>query len=357
MRDRVPRLCLYAYPLASRERDGRAIVDLASELSTRSPLAFIREASGVLKGGVRARGRDLRRRLTGDPRERRDTYLGMAAILMTVGYLLSVSAMITVSVRNGIDSAGGALVLAGEILLVCGVALLALGFAVIAAAFFSSVDARDTRLRRGTLILAGGYALGLVSGVLSLLSVYRSPDVPLQAGTILYVAAYLPLTVAALLVASAFAGPRHIRETYASARNRRLGWAGIAFGVDFALTLSRFVASSPGWTWIAAQLAAVVAMGVAAAGFFRAARGLRLGSPGALPRRDGALAVAATLFLLYRVLELSHVGIPAMAASWLWGLDSVALTLAALLAAAGMVGSRKARASRDPLKTMERRWN
>ena len=319
MRDRVLRLCLRAYPTASRERDGRAIIDLASALSTRGPLAFIREASGVLKGGVRARGRDLRLRLTGDPRERRDTYFGMAAILMAVGYLLSVSAIITLLVRNGIDSAGGALVLAGQVLQVSGVALLALGFAVIAAALFSGVDARDSWLRRGALFLAGGYGLGLVSGVLSLLYVYRSPDAPLQAGTILQVAEYLPLAIAALLIASAFARPRHTRETYAPARNQCLGWAGIAFGIEFALTLSRFIADSPGWSWIAAELAAVVAMGVAAAGFFGAARALRLASPGALPRRDAALAVAATLFLLYRVLELTHVGIPAFAASWLWG--------------------------------------
>ncbi|MBN1629772.1 MAG: hypothetical protein JW990_08410 [Thermoleophilia bacterium] len=67
MRDSVLRLCLRAYPPVSRERDGRAILDLARDLSEKSRVAFLREAGGLLCGGVRERGKLLRLDITGAP--------------------------------------------------------------------------------------------------------------------------------------------------------------------------------------------------------------------------------------------------------------------------------------------------
>ena len=135
----------------------------------------------------------------------------------------------------------------------------------------------------------------------------------------------------------------------AAARNRRLGWASVGFGIEFALLLlSGLVPGSPIWAtldrWDAAYLAAVAASVVAAVGFFSAARAYRLPSPSALPRREGVLAIAAMLFLLYRLLNLAYL---MDAASWLWRLEEVALAVAALLAAIGFIVSRRSLLGRD----------
>ncbi len=55
MKDLMLRLSLYAYPRARRRRDGRAIIDLARDLASEGRLAFLRETTGLLWGGVRER--------------------------------------------------------------------------------------------------------------------------------------------------------------------------------------------------------------------------------------------------------------------------------------------------------------
>jgi hypothetical protein len=48
------RLSLRAYPRAIREQDGKAILDLATELSAQGPAALSRESCGLLAGGLKA---------------------------------------------------------------------------------------------------------------------------------------------------------------------------------------------------------------------------------------------------------------------------------------------------------------
>jgi hypothetical protein len=279
-------------------------------------------------------------------RSRRDAYFGIAAISMAIGYLLSASANITVAARSQFDFLGSALLEASWPLRVCALLLLAFGLAVMAVAFLGEVGTRDSKLRRGALIIAGGYGLTLVGGALFLVYRYRAPDsVPLQGRAILQLAAYLPALVAALLAASAFAGPRSIPGMQAVARNRLLGWASIGFGLQFALLLfSHLATNSLGWTWASADLAALAAAGVAAAGFFSAGRAYRLPSPGLRSRREGLLVMAAILFLLYRVLDLTHVG---TVATRLWQLDSIVLAVAALLVVVGLAVSYRSLVNPD----------
>lgn len=90
MRDFVLRLCLFAYPSVSRERDGRAIIDLARSLSSQSRLSFLREAGGILAGGIQARGKMLRLDVTGAPwnaaRERLTLPLAVALLCLMVAF-------------------------------------------------------------------------------------------------------------------------------------------------------------------------------------------------------------------------------------------------------------------------------
>jgi hypothetical protein len=96
--------------------------------------------------------------------------------------------------------------------------------------------------------------------------------------------------------------------------------------------------------WEVAYLAALAAAVVAAIGFFGAARAYRLPSPSPLLRREGVLAIAAMLFFLYQVLELTYLR---DRASWLWQLESVALAVAALCVAIGFAVSRRSLLGRD----------
>ena len=338
MRDRVLRLCLRAYPEASRERDGRAILDLASELSSRGSLAFLREASGVVTGGIRARAHALLLRLGGSPHERRDGFFGIAAVFMALGYLLSAWSTASIIAGNGFGSGSG-LVDAGTIILILSVLVQGAAFAVFAAAFLGAPKVRDARLRRGAFVLAGAYGLGILNALLYAAYSLSSPEVGLpQTLTILMWVADLPALVAVSLAASAFAPAGDKPGATATDRNRRLGWAGAAMGVQFALYLPRYLGGAPGWTWGATYLAAFAAVVIATAGFFAAARAHRLGLPEAQARRDSALAVAAIMYLVYRTLELTHVAISVF---WLYGLASGALTLAALSAVAGLIASRR----------------
>ena len=61
MKERLLRLCLLAYPRASRARDGGYLLDLALELSDASGVR--RQALSLLRGGLRERVRGVRRRV------------------------------------------------------------------------------------------------------------------------------------------------------------------------------------------------------------------------------------------------------------------------------------------------------
>jgi hypothetical protein len=52
--DLVLRLCLHAYPLEVREPDGRVILDLARDLSSKGGISMTREAVGMLLGAISA---------------------------------------------------------------------------------------------------------------------------------------------------------------------------------------------------------------------------------------------------------------------------------------------------------------
>jgi len=279
-------------------------------------------------------------------RSRRDTYLSIAAVAMAAAYLLGASANVTWYTRGWISFLGNSLLAADWVLQVCGFLLLVVGFAVIAFAFLSGNDVRDTGLRRGALVVAGGYGVIFIGGALSLFYYSRSPHPGWsQSSTTVQVVAYLAALAGALLAASAFDRPQTLTGVIASARNRRLGWASVAFGIEFALLLlSRLVTDSPGWTWDTAYIPAVIAAVVVAVGFFGAARAYRPASHGALARREGIFAVAATLFLLFRVLELTYIR---DLASWLSRLESIFFVVAALCATFGFAVSRRSLLGRD----------
>jgi hypothetical protein len=94
MRDCILRLCLHAYPAASRVRDGRAIIDLARELSAKGRLAFLREAAGMLVGGLGARTKLVWVDFTGAPwraaLERLALPLAVAMLCLFVGFVVGV---------------------------------------------------------------------------------------------------------------------------------------------------------------------------------------------------------------------------------------------------------------------------
>jgi hypothetical protein len=91
LKDAILRLCLRAYPSIIRERDGRAIIDLARDLSGESRLSFLREAGGMLWGGIRKRSKLLRLDLAGAPwhaaRERLALPLAVGMLCLIVVYL------------------------------------------------------------------------------------------------------------------------------------------------------------------------------------------------------------------------------------------------------------------------------
>lgn len=94
MRDRVLRLCLHAYPEPARDRDGRAIIDLAREACCRSRLGFLREAAGMLVGGAKARCALVRHDITAAPwgaaLEHSALPLAVALFCLFVGYASAV---------------------------------------------------------------------------------------------------------------------------------------------------------------------------------------------------------------------------------------------------------------------------
>ena len=341
----------------------------------------------------------------------RDTYLGIAAATMATAQLLGVAANISFYARDQFAFLGSALAEADWLLQVCGSrVLLVVGFAVIAVGFLGGGDARGPRLRRGALVLAGGFGLMMVGAVLDHFLV-SGPFVPegLHSSTVMLVVAYLSALVAAVLVATAFGGPWSASAMEAAARNRHLGWASVAFGIGYILLLlSGFVTVPVSEDNVTvdvadavslAAIAAIAAAVVAAVGFFGAARfylrpsssslsgdeapapgrdryardkdtrsansratnatedaascraahprdrgSILRQAPSPLRRREGVLAIAAMLFLLYRALDLVDLR---YRASWLWRLELVALVVAALCAAVGFLVSRRSFLGRD----------
>ncbi|MBN1629784.1 MAG: hypothetical protein JW990_08470 [Thermoleophilia bacterium] len=286
-------------------------------------------------------------------RSRRDAYLGVACAVMAVGYLLGLAADLTYPLLGRpITFSGSTLLGAGWLFLVCGPVLRGVGFAFIAAAFLGRVDARRARFRCGALLLAGGYGLMIVYVVLVTLYYYRNPDLPqldgFLMGMVMQVVAFLSASVGALLVASAFRGPVDSPAMEAAARNRRLGCASVAFGLMPALllladlvtipTVSGNVTVDAAGGESLAGLAAIAAAIVAAVGFFGAARAHRLFLPDALPRREGVLAIAATLYLAYQAVDLADLR---DFASWPSRLAVVAFAGAVLCAVIGFVVSRR----------------
>ncbi|MBN1320508.1 MAG: hypothetical protein JXA87_06680 [Thermoleophilia bacterium] len=284
-------------------------------------------------------------------RSRRDTHLGVASAIMAAGYLLGLAADITYLALDRIIFLGSILFAGGWLFEVGGPVLRGIGFAFIAAAFLGTIEARRARFRCGGLLLAGGYGLMVAYVVLVTLSPYRSPDLyPLEgflSGMIMQVVAYLSALVAALLVASVFRKPADVSTTEDAARNRRLGWASVGFGLELTLLLLSGLVSVPfvvdGGTvdlagMPATAIVAIAAAAIAAAGFFGAARGYRFRVSDPVPRREGVLAVAATLYLVYRGLDLVDLR---DVASWLWRLELAAFAVAAFCAATGFIISRR----------------
>jgi hypothetical protein len=85
------RVCLNAYPPEVRERDGRVILDLARDLSSKGGCSMMREAAGMLRGGLRARAKALRLDLTTAPWRdamgRLTMPLAIALLCLMVGYV------------------------------------------------------------------------------------------------------------------------------------------------------------------------------------------------------------------------------------------------------------------------------
>lgn len=181
-----------------------------------------------------------------DARSRCDSYLGVAGIIMAVAYLFGVAAGITYAALGRVAFLGSGLLETGWGLQVCGPALLVAAFAGMAVALFNGGDVRRPRLRRSLLVLAVGYGIMLVGSVLIVLPYHRGPEPSvggrLAGSTIMQTAAYLAAAVGALLAASALAGPRVLGPEDAAFRNRRLGWASVAIGVEFALLFSSTLA-------------------------------------------------------------------------------------------------------------------
>ena len=296
----------------------------------------------------------------------RDAYLAAAAGVTAVAFFLGLIAHLGNLVLDRITFLGSALMGASWLFTVGGLVLHGVGFAWIAAAFLGKGDIRRIRLGRGALFLAGGYGLLAVSGLLMHVSQHRLLDLPLPDGFVIGVAmevvAYLAALVAALLVVSAFQKPGDAMTIEAAARNRRLGWASVAFGVQFVLLILSDVVTAPiifdnGFVDLVGgeslvDLAAIAAAVVAAVGFFGAERGYRLGSSDPLPRREGMLATAAALYLVYRAVDLANLrGF----ASWPWRLAVVAFAVAALFAVVGFVASRRSFVDvEDPLPRVPR---
>jgi len=286
-------------------------------------------------------------------RSARDTFLGAAAATLAVAYLLAAAANIETYVDNLAREPAGlfdnAYYAASLWVTVSLYLLLVAAFVVIAVAFFSGGAARGPRLGCGALILAGGFGLMMPAAVLACFF-FSDPFVPegLLSAMIMRVVAGLSALIAALLVATTFGRPRFASALGAMARNRRLGWASIGVGVAFVLLLlSGFITvpvGEDGWSVDLADavslaaIAAIAAALVATIGFFGAARSYLVPASRTMARREGVLAIAATLFLLYRLLDLIDLR---HQASWLWRSESVALTVAALCVAAGFVVSRR----------------
>jgi hypothetical protein len=232
------------------------------------------------------------------------------------------------------------------------------GFALAARGFLGHAGRCAKRLRLGAWIGVGGGAAGLVLSMLDLIIDSPAADVARVAGLeIAAAASFLFSLVAYVLLAQAF-GPK----TFPSRRSRFLAWAAVIYGGgSFVVWLWRSVASYFPVTYalnVDALIQAALwasATAVAAVAFFRAARPARPGTLGHLARREGRLALAASLVTLaagFRcvswIVSYSRVwgSLHWWSAWWDWWewlsfLSVVACAVAAGLAARGFFLSRR----------------
>ena len=209
MNDRLLRLCLRAYPRALRDSDGETLLDLARELvdAGSSPL---REAAGLLGGGVRLRARLAAHELGEAPwREARALLaLPLAAALLAVALAGAEHA------TRGLDWIGWswALTLAGAIWALAGAA-----------------TGRRGMVGAGALVLAGMFGLDSVRDLYGSGSRWAVP-----AGTSYVDLLVMWLPAAILLVVCASAVERR-----AAGAGRRMAWGAVPGVVLLILTSER----------------------------------------------------------------------------------------------------------------------
>jgi hypothetical protein len=300
---------------------------------------------------------------------RRDTYLGAAAVVLAVGYLLNAAAVVYRSPWPPSLS----LVFASALLAPAGQVARAVGFILVTVAFLATRSRRDRRLRRAGQVLAGGFCASFLGSALYLFAILQTPLSPsLSLSAVFWVergarlAFYLLAAAAALLVASAFA-----RENDGARRNRLLAWASVTLGAGFGSILLYDLVVFWGWfsdaaaqgaTRLGADLFSILAAVVAALGFFAVAKPHQSPSSGLLARRERVLAYAATLLVISYLLEaaanlifMSRVGRAAASlgdhsvfTSYLLdALVSIAFMAASLLALVGFVVSSRSLVKRD----------
>ena len=98
MNDLVLRVCLHAYPAEVREQDGWVILDLARDLSAKGGTKMMREAAGMLGGGLKARAGAFKLDLTTAPWR---AALGRLTLPVAVAMLCLVTAYITTMLQPG----------------------------------------------------------------------------------------------------------------------------------------------------------------------------------------------------------------------------------------------------------------
>ena len=251
------------------------------------------------------------------PRSRRDTYLGTAAIAVSVYSALDFGRLVALNRHVGpLLSLGGAAI----ILILLGALIKAFGFAWAGAGFLGYGSARASRFRRAGYILAGGCGLVFLGDALAYLIspyYYGYPFGGWELALGVAVTAYHGLAaVAALLVARSFGRARRWHS-----RNAMLGWAAVVLGGGSALLLFWDIGSlkfglsniglwepvyqthtlEAGWSvsWL-------VALAVAAVGFFSASRVSRSLPDNRPTRRAGFLMVAAVALVVASALGMAQ---------------------------------------------------
>jgi hypothetical protein len=295
-------------------------------------------------------------------RSPRDTFLGIAAIIFAVRYLLG-----ALGVASSLDWShlfAAPRFAAISVLLLLGSLVRAAGFVLVAVAFVADRSGHARRVSFGAWVIAGGYFAIFAALALSTVDIFSNAELPLSGRLAVQSIMNCPPSLAAavgfVLVASAFAPKNRVATSgVANARNQRLGWASIGLGVGFGLsTLSDLVAGFE-WSGFTADALLLVAAVVAATGFFKAARADQYPGTGPLARREGFLGIAAVaLALSGAVAVLREMILPlgftlsygdwrSAALGWTNVLSSLCLMVAGLCAARGFQLSRRSLRSHD----------